>query len=339
MRRFVKICFIFFCFLYAARVGAQCINSITPSCDVYQNCFSKACNCSNSPDEYFVTFGSSYCKAFMAQSDFSLAGKKWRDSTLRCLQEGIVPALPNSNGGKCDCGAAKKYALSTHVACYTNPEASVCSLPGTDVMKIATTILSDGPFKNLLKDKEDALHQALSVIDICASSAPDQGSRTIWSALRIALVSLSRNFSNPIVVNASFSTFQEASDRTVGEVESRLGSVGFNGAATNTSRSLKMDILRAFGSAQAKYGYSCFDLGCGVLIKAVIGKTKKGVKDSILDLGVLAVGKNVTDAFAHAVAINGLEAPLNKAEQAIEIDKAKSYYFWTAKGGISVFNY
>lgn len=325
--------------VWSAPAAAQCINTMKPSCGVYQTCFAQACNCSTSPDEYFVAFGASYCKAFLEQSEFSENGVKWRDSTLRCLQEAIVPALPSVVGGACNCNAAKQYALSTHVACYTQPSASVCDLPIADISKVAATILADGPFKQLLKDKQGALAQALATVEVCVSTAKDPASRTSWQALRLALATLSAAASNESHIKATFSTYHEASQRTAGEIDSRLSSSGFAGTTTNTSRSLYMDLLRAFGMAQIKFGHSCFDLGCGVLVKATVGKRKPGAKDSVLDVGVLAIGKDPSDAFARSVTSSGLEAPLVASQSAHQVEKGKSYYFWTTKGGITIYPY
>ncbi len=340
LRRVIESLLSIFALLWCSHANSQCVNSIVPTCDVYQKCFAKTCNCKVSPDEYFIAFGASYCKAFLENPNFSPEGKKWRDSTLRCLQEAIVPALPNTTGGTCDCGAAKRYALSTHVACYTQQSSSVCSLPGADVLNIAGTILADKSFKKLIQDKDDALRQALATTEICSGTAPDPVVRSIWMSFRSALTALSITISNPAVINASFSTFHQASQRTASVIDDRMSAMGFlGGLTTNTSRTLYMDLLRAYGIAEMRFGLSCFDQGCGVLTKAVIGKRKPASKNVILDLGVVAIGRDSMDAFAKAVTSNGLEAPLTGTHSAYEIDKTNSYYFWTTKGGIYIYPY
>src|SRR5436309_1041028 len=72
--------------------SAQCSNSIKPSCGVYATCFAKYCPC-NGSDEYFLTYGKKYCEKFLGLATFSAEGVKWRDKTLVCLQEAIVPRL------------------------------------------------------------------------------------------------------------------------------------------------------------------------------------------------------------------------------------------------------
>lgn len=113
---------------------AQCQNSATPSCAVYDTCFARYCPCSGS-DEYFITYGLKYCKRFLGQSGFSATGKKWRDKTLVCLQEAIVPKLDISTNPSCDCQAMRKFAFASHVQCYLS-DPSICSLPASDLANI-----------------------------------------------------------------------------------------------------------------------------------------------------------------------------------------------------------
>ena len=101
-----------------ARVNAQCANSVSPSCDVYEKCFAKYCPCDGEKTEYFRAYGLKYCKAFLANSSLSVQGKAWRDSTLACLQESIVPKLDISASPTCNCGEMQKFAFNTHVAAY-----------------------------------------------------------------------------------------------------------------------------------------------------------------------------------------------------------------------------
>jgi hypothetical protein len=125
-----------FSFLSAAVASAQCMNDAHLSCAVYNTCFDKYCPCENSPDGYFIRYGKKYCDRFLASTGWSQKGNKWRDQTLRCLQERIVPKLSIVEHPTCDCKAMKNFAFQTHVECYTQPAASVCELDLADYKKI-----------------------------------------------------------------------------------------------------------------------------------------------------------------------------------------------------------
>lgn len=118
---------------------AQCSNSATPSCSVYDSCFAKFCSCSG-PNEYFVTYGKKYCERFLNDSHFSAAGKAWRDKTLVCLQEKIIPRLDISVNPSCDCGAMRTFAFQSHVSCYKQAGNSICDLPIGDVNEIRKVV-------------------------------------------------------------------------------------------------------------------------------------------------------------------------------------------------------
>lgn len=156
---------------------AQCANSVTPSCDVYESCFAKYCPCDGKPTEYFRTYGLKYCKAFLANSSLSAQGKAWRDSTLVCLQESIVPKLDISVNPKCNCGEMRTLAFNTHVACYTKPGASICDLPSSDVTAIAKTV----DIKELVDGA--GWRQMREIAAQCEASAPDDGRRTAWKSM------------------------------------------------------------------------------------------------------------------------------------------------------------
>jgi hypothetical protein len=134
---FRKAIFLITLCLWSAPTLAQCVVSQRPSCDIYQKCFAKSCNCAG-PDEYFISYGKKYCEKFL-KTDFSGALRIWRDSTLKCLQQKIIPELPQ-NGGACDCKSMRSFAMATHVACYTQPRASICLLSSPDVHKIESLI-------------------------------------------------------------------------------------------------------------------------------------------------------------------------------------------------------
>jgi len=159
----------------------QCTNTIKESCEVYPSCFQRYCPCEHDPNEYFKTYGEKYCKKFLQNPSFSTAGKRWRDTTLRCLQEAIVPRLDISENPKCDCKSMKAFAYDSHVACYTKTNASVCSLPLSDVNEIRKVIDIADSFTS------EGWQQIKKVAEICKADAPDDGRRAIWGALHAIL--------------------------------------------------------------------------------------------------------------------------------------------------------
>lgn len=172
---------IIFLTIFPVMSAAQCRNEIHPSCDVYKTCFENICKCISSNDEYFISFGKSYCEAFLGIEDLSETGKKWRDSTLRCLQEQIVQIIPINKPIPCDCSKAKVFALSTHVTCYTQPNASICDLSLLDLIKIVKTIIFNSAFIKLLKDRKEAYNQVSQVIEKCGNNARNDETKIIWN--------------------------------------------------------------------------------------------------------------------------------------------------------------
>jgi hypothetical protein len=133
----IRAAFLIVVCLWPGSTIAQCVVTQKPSCDIYQKCFARHCSCGG-PDEYFISYGKKYCEKFL-KTDFSGAVKVWRDSTLKCLQQKIIPELPR-NAESCDCKSMRSFAMATHVACYTQPRASICSLSVPDVRKIESVI-------------------------------------------------------------------------------------------------------------------------------------------------------------------------------------------------------
>lgn len=139
MKKFAAMMLLLCGTLFAAPpANAQCSNSIKPSCGVYATCFAKYCPCTGS-DEYFLAYGKNYCEKFLGLSTFSQAGVKWRDKTLVCLQEAIVPKLDISNNPTCDCKAMRLHAFESHVKCYL-ADPSICGIPATDMLKILNAV-------------------------------------------------------------------------------------------------------------------------------------------------------------------------------------------------------
>lgn len=162
-------------------VQAQCANAIQAQCGVYDSCFSKYCPCPSGPNEYFQSYGAKYCRSFLANTALSDQGKKWRDSTLRCLQEAIVPHLDISSQPKCDCAQMKQRAFDAHVACYTKPDASICELPAVDIVQIGNTIETKDLFDKL------GWKQMHEVSKVCAAKSPDDGRRAAWKVIETVL--------------------------------------------------------------------------------------------------------------------------------------------------------
>ena len=156
---------------------AQCRSDAMPSCQVYTSCFARYCPCDGDANEYFVSYGKKYCERFLAISNFSDAGKKWRDSTLRCLQGVIVPKLDISESPKCNCVEMKAFAFRSHVECYTKNTSSICELPLSDVNRIRAVIDIADAFS------AEGWRQMRDVANICAANAPDDSRRSLWKLM------------------------------------------------------------------------------------------------------------------------------------------------------------
>jgi hypothetical protein len=156
------------------------MNTITPSCDVYASCFAKYCSCDGA-NEYFLKYGQKYCTRFLNNESLSAAGRRWRDSTLRCLQESIVPHLDISEHPRCDCAAMRGLAYRSHVACYTQAGASICDLGASDVNAIRKVIDVSDIFDS------EGWKQMHEVARICEVKAPDAGRRALWAAMELIL--------------------------------------------------------------------------------------------------------------------------------------------------------
>jgi hypothetical protein len=163
MRLILTITTHFLAIAWTSTVAAQCINTASPSCGVYEQCFADRCDCTGSPDEYFISYGKKYCERFLDLPGLSQKGRQWRDSTLRCLQEKIVPELPaDGDSKKCNCKEMRSIAFDSHVACYTKPGNSICDLPNEDLKVIFDAV---DPLANSMDKK--GISQALRVFGIC----------------------------------------------------------------------------------------------------------------------------------------------------------------------------
>ncbi|MEW5683997.1 MAG: hypothetical protein AB1942_03670 [Pseudomonadota bacterium] len=132
--------------LVAKAPAAVCVNPATPNCNFYTSCMEATCKCGySSTGGYALSYGKKYCDKFLAEAGFSAAGRKWRDATLRCLQEKMVAQLP-TNPAQCDCPKLQQAAYDTHVGCYTQPGASICDLPAADAVVIDKVVADSDKF-------------------------------------------------------------------------------------------------------------------------------------------------------------------------------------------------
>ena len=166
--------------LLAPASWAQCANAATPSCQVYTSCFAKQCPCKGDADEYFENYGAKYCKRFLDNAAFSTAGRKWRDKTLVCLQEAIVPQLDLSANPACNCKQMRNVAFKSHVDCYTQPGSSICDLPMADVKAIAQTVDAKDAFTI------DGGKQMAAVAAVCVAKSADAARKAAWKAIQDA---------------------------------------------------------------------------------------------------------------------------------------------------------
>jgi len=160
--------------------GSVCKHSYT-SCEVYDTCLEARCKCESSLFPYFISYGKKYCERFLASTNWSSSGASWRDKTLVCLQEKIVLMLP-TNALPCDCKALKAAAFQIHVACYTQPNASVCDLGLGDWITIYKIIDNHDLFAD-----PDGRAQMLAVARICGSNHPDGPLKDIFNKIINAL--------------------------------------------------------------------------------------------------------------------------------------------------------
>ena len=108
-------------------------------CSFYRNCVQKKFNCAN--DEYPIGYGEKYCNKFntLGKNDLSEAGILWRNETLVCLQEALVPTL-SGNSPINTCSELDELAFDSHPACYTNINMSICDLSLSDWITIGGVV-------------------------------------------------------------------------------------------------------------------------------------------------------------------------------------------------------
>ncbi|ESO83701.1 hypothetical protein LOTGIDRAFT_80976, partial [Lottia gigantea] len=87
------------------------------SCDWYLECLHKKYPCSETGDDYALTYATKFCKLYEKHhSAFSKAVQKWVDSVRKCLQVSLVPYIrPYSD---LSCAELMKVVFDSHVPCY-----------------------------------------------------------------------------------------------------------------------------------------------------------------------------------------------------------------------------
>ena len=169
----------------------MCVNPTLPDCEFYTKCVEATCKCGfSSSSGYALSYGKKYCELFKGETNFSAQGKKWRDSTLRCLQEKLVSELPTSPD-RCDCADLQQKAFRSHVECYTRSEASICDLPISDAVVLNRLIDNSNKFDTegiraisgvgkvcLLQSAKDMTNPALWAWP--AAISPDRAAANFW---------------------------------------------------------------------------------------------------------------------------------------------------------------
>ena len=124
-------------------VLSSCVDpALNTTCRWYPDCLEAAHPCGS--DGYALAYGQHYCLAFASANASSLLspeGQLWRDTTLLCLQQQLVPLLNvtvsckvmllsrmsflkrNGTNGTQD---LRSYAFNSHARCYV--ESGVCAL-------------------------------------------------------------------------------------------------------------------------------------------------------------------------------------------------------------------
>ena len=167
----------------APQLPAACRVPARPSCGFYVQCFNRVCPCRGSGNEYALGYGNKYCSRFLHGYGWSAVGRRWRDATLRCLQERARQYLPR--GGRCNCAQVQARAYASHTPCYTLPGRSICDLPLRDVRLIWRMVS--------LRDLFDrrGLSAMRDIASICINRVPT-ALQAAWRAVRNKIARRSR---------------------------------------------------------------------------------------------------------------------------------------------------
>jgi len=140
---------------------ASCSSPQANDCSFYRKCVQSKFHCSDT--EYPIGYGEKYCNKFnnLSSSNLSSYGVLWRNETLICLQQSLVPTL-NSNSSINTCSELEELAFDSHPGCYTNVYMSICELPISDWTTIAG-VVDAGDYLSM-----KSLKQVASVIKTCS---------------------------------------------------------------------------------------------------------------------------------------------------------------------------
>ncbi|KAE8323131.1 hypothetical protein BDV39DRAFT_209087 [Aspergillus sergii] len=106
-------------------ITASCAYPAPNTCTFYPSCLERVYHCGDSG--YPLAFGNKYCtKTLEYRSLLSPAGQSWSTNAMLCLQEQLVPLLPESANQEKDCHQLERYAMATHANCFV--QSGVCSL-------------------------------------------------------------------------------------------------------------------------------------------------------------------------------------------------------------------
>lgn len=144
-----------------AKENSSCSKPEPQTCSFYEDCLEANIPCGN--QGYALAYGNHYCNVFGdLDSELSVKGRKWRDSTMLCLQRKLVPLVRDDRPELVSCSRIKSFAFRTHAPCYTQKKNSICFLdPIQDLPAIMTAIEAKDLFTPESKD------QILKVAQIC----------------------------------------------------------------------------------------------------------------------------------------------------------------------------
>jgi hypothetical protein len=159
---------------------AACEQPAVDDCSFYRSCLDAKHPCGE--DGYALAYGERLCYAFIEKKEgFSSEGQRWLKGVRSCLQRELVPLLHRP----ATCGDLLTDAYATHPGCYTTRGNSICTLPPSDVLELASIIGND-----LLSVR--ALSQMRQVAATCVlhwfdfSVAEDAPKREFFRQLEVA---------------------------------------------------------------------------------------------------------------------------------------------------------
>jgi len=188
-----------------------CYQPSEVSCDFYRGCLESHQSCGS--EGYAIGYGKKYCERFLAlntpyahtKSLLSRQGLNWRNSTLLCLQQELVPIL-SKEPYEHPCSDIKTHAYNSHPKCYTLPENSICDLPLSDWRVILSTV----DFGDTLS--LDGIKQAKAVLLTCTFALRDERDDLKRKLLLGRLTQYSRKTTETQIARIR-SEEQKASDR------------------------------------------------------------------------------------------------------------------------------